>query len=87
MTWYAAIVVGMGLGLCCFGGLWFTVRRVRPPWGQALAAGSAVVRLGLVGVTFYGLSRDGAGVVLAGLGGLWLARWCLVWPLGGRCDG
>jgi F1F0 ATPase subunit 2 len=84
MTWITAMLIGVGLGLVCFGGLWFTVRSLPRFGGQALVVVSASVRLGLVGVTFYGLSRSGPIEVLAGLGGLWLARWCLVWKLGGE---
>jgi F1F0 ATPase subunit 2 len=82
-----ALLIGLGLGLASFGGLWLTVRGL--PTGKAgiWLAVSAVVRLGLVGVTFYGLSREGPGLVLAGLAGLWLGRWWVVRQVGGHGHG
>ena len=75
MTWAAAVVTGVGVGLAFFGALWLSVQRL-PRTGTAwpLALG-ALARLGLVGLVFCGLAREGPGVALAGLGGLWLARW------------
>jgi F1F0 ATPase subunit 2 len=78
MTWALAMLIGAGLGLVSFGGLWLTVRRLPHPGAKVLVPAGAAVRLGLVGVTFYGLSREGADVVLAGLAGLWLARSALL---------
>jgi hypothetical protein len=50
----------------------------------ALALGAGrVARLGLVGLTFYGLGREDIGHVPAALAGLWLAR---LWLLR-RCGG
>jgi len=78
MTWFAAITTGFGLGLASFGVLWLAVRRlVRLPQRRALIGASTFVRLFLVGIVMYALSREGPDKLLAGLTGLWLARWCL----------
>ena len=50
---------------------------------SALRIGTTLGRLALVGVAFAVLARSGPGAVLAGLAGLWLARWWLVWRIGG----
>jgi F1F0 ATPase subunit 2 len=83
MTWNEALMTGAGLGLAYFGGLWLTVRYLSRGRRGVLLAASRCLRLGLVGLTFYGLSRDGVGMVLSGLAGLWLARWCLIRQLSG----
>jgi len=84
MTWLAATTTGFGLGLISFGVLWLTVRHLlqSAQWRVLLIA-SGVARLSLVGLTFYALSREGPEKLLAGLAGLWLARWCLIRRLGG----
>jgi len=84
MTWFAAITTGFGLGLASFGALWLTVRQ--QAWRsqrKVLMGASGLARLFLVGLVLYALSREGPDKVLAGLGGLWLARWCLIRRLGG----
>jgi hypothetical protein len=86
MTWTEAIFVGLGLGLICFGGLWLKVRRLRPD-RPALLGLSSAARLALVGLTFVGLGRAGPDLLLAGLGGLWLGRWCVLRQVGGRGHG
>jgi hypothetical protein len=43
-----------------------------------LLGASGLARLFLVGLAFYALSREGPDKLLAGLAGLWLARWCLI---------
>ncbi len=88
MSGFTAFTVGAVLGLLYFGGLWLTVCRLRwqPRWHVGLALSSGV-RLALVGLTFYLLSRGGAGRLLAGLGGLWLARCYLIRHLGGSHHG
>jgi F1F0 ATPase subunit 2 len=83
MTWFAALTTGFGLGLVSFGGLWLTVRRLGRPRGRALLAAGGLARMGLVGVVFYGVGREGPDRLLAALAGLWLARWCLLRELGG----
>lgn len=88
MTWFAAITTGFGLGLISFGGLWLTVRQlVDRPRRMVVIGASGFARLLLVGLVFYTLSREGADKVVAGLGGLWLARWCLIRRLGGALYG
>ncbi len=75
MTWLTALTTGAGAGLAYFGGLWLTLRlalgRPRRRW---LLAGSGLVRLALVALTFYALCGGGAAHALAGLAGLLLAR-------------
>jgi F1F0 ATPase subunit 2 len=83
MNWVAAVVTGVGLGLVNFGGLWVTARGMTAGWTRGLLWASQLARLGLVAVGFFGLSREGADMALAGLAGLWLARWALVRHLGG----
>jgi F1F0 ATPase subunit 2 len=86
MNWFVALTTGAGLGLVSFGGLWFTVRLVMSRQQAGLLWASKVVRLAVVALGLYGLSRAGADMVLAGLGGLWLARWALVRQLEGTRD-
>jgi F1F0 ATPase subunit 2 len=84
MSWVIALGIGFGLGLASFGGLWLTIQQVaHKPQAQVLLAGSSLARLGLVALVFCGLIREGPDRVLAGLGGLWLARGYLVHRLGG----
>ncbi|MGN6545419.1 MAG: N-ATPase subunit AtpR [Aureliella sp.] len=84
MTWLAALATGFGAGLFSFGGLWLTVRQfVLRSQPRRLTFAIGAVRMLLVGLCFYWLSRQGAREVLAGLAGLWLARWWLVERLGG----
>ncbi len=79
MNWLTAATTGFGAGLVSFGMLWLTVRQlVRRPHRKFLLLASGPVRLFLVGVAFYGVSREGSDKLLAGLGGLWLARWCVI---------
>lgn len=84
MTWFAAITTGFGLGLASFGALWLTVRQLvcQPKW-RVLMGASGLVRLFLVGLVLYALSCEGPDKLLAGVAGLWLARWCLLRKLGG----
>jgi F1F0 ATPase subunit 2 len=85
MTWLTATVAGAGLGLLFFGGLWLTIQQlVRKQRRGGLLGVSCLVRLTLMALVFYGLSREGAGTILAGLCGWWLARWCLIRQVGGR---
>jgi F1F0 ATPase subunit 2 len=83
MTWLVAATTGASVGIAYFGGLWLTVRRVAQGPRPILFVLSRVARLALVAGVFYGLSREGADMVLAGLSGLWLARWLLIRQLGG----
>jgi F1F0 ATPase subunit 2 len=87
MSW-GAVVVGAALGVAYFGGLWLTTRRLlggRGGWW--LLPLSRWLRLALAGAAFYALSLEGAGAVLSGLAGLWLARGWLIRLLGGPGDG
>jgi F1F0 ATPase subunit 2 len=84
MSWIVAVSAGAVLGLAYFGGLWFTVNSVaRRPARAAWIPLSGVVRLTLLGLGLALLSRQGAGSILAALGGIWLARGYLVRRLGG----
>jgi F1F0 ATPase subunit 2 len=88
MSWAAAAVTGAGLGLTYFGGLWLTTRRLaRGRGGRGLATLSWAARLALATAAFYALSREGVEPLLAGLGGLWLARGYLILRLGGPGGG
>jgi F1F0 ATPase subunit 2 len=79
MTWFAASATGFGVGLVSFGGLWLTVRQlVRRPRRQFWLGVSGLARLLLIGLAFFALCREGPDMLLAGLGGLWLARYCLI---------
>ena len=87
MNW-AAAGTGFGLGLAYYGGLWVGVRRLKngrlPRW---FALGQ-IARLALAALTFYVLLITGGPVALvAGLGGLLAARWCLIRNIGGMPNG
>jgi F1F0 ATPase subunit 2 len=86
MIWIAAVGAGAGLGLAYFGGLWLTVRGVvsRPARSALIPCGGAI-RLALLGSCLMLLARQGAGMLVGALGGIWLSRWFLVRRLtGGR---
>jgi F1F0 ATPase subunit 2 len=80
MNWLAALGTGAGMGLAFYGGLWLTIRRLAAAPRVASWLGlSRAARLALVGLGLYALGREGIDMVLAGLAGLWLVRWYLVW--------
>jgi len=83
MTWVSALTTGAGLGLVFFGGLWLTVLEFTRRQRVGLIWASYLARMALAALVFYGLSREGPDMVLAGLGGLWLSRWYLIRRLGG----
>ena len=84
MTWVAALTTGAGAGLLSFGTLWFSLRYwLFSPRGQLLFRMCSAARLGFICLMLYGLSREGLDKMLAGMTGVWLARWCLVRQLGG----
>jgi hypothetical protein len=87
MNWAAAAGTGFGLGLAYFGGLWLSVRGLRPGSTARPTAGRTA-RLALAAVTFYALVRSGGVTAAAsGLVGLSLARWHLARSIGGTTDG
>lgn len=84
MSWIAALSFGIGLGLAYFGALWWTVASmVRQPERAAWIPFSGLARLILLGLGLAVLGKQGAGNVLAGLGGILLSRWYLLRRLGG----
>jgi hypothetical protein len=87
MTWFAAITTGFGLGLASFGALWLSVRQLVRQRRRMLVSAGGVVRLLLLGLALYALDREGPDKLLAGLAGLWLARWSLTRGLGGTRHG
>jgi len=88
MSWILGIVIGIGFGLACFGGLWLTVKRMlQSPRRGGWVAVSQIGRLALCSLVFYALSREGIGVVFSALGGFWIARWHLIRCLGTVADG
>ncbi len=89
MTHALALTTGAGLGLTFFGGLWLTVRAffLRKAQSRFLLGVSQLLRFVLVGLTLYGLSREGSDMLLAGLGGMWLARCWVLREVGGKGHG
>lgn len=88
MIWIAAIGAGAALGLAHFGGLWLTVRGVVDrPARSALVPYAGAIRLALLGSGLMLLARQGAGAMMAALGGIWLSRWFLLRRIAGGCDG
>ena len=84
MNWIVAASAGAALGLAYFGGLWFTVIGVLNQPSRAIWIPlSGAVRFLLLALGMALLCRQGAGSVLAALGGLWLSRCYLVQRLGG----
>jgi F1F0 ATPase subunit 2 len=78
MSWVIGLIVGASVGLVSFGGLWWTVQRIANSQRAWWLTVSSLGRLTLVATVFLGLSREGSERVLAGLAGLWLARWWLI---------
>ena len=88
MTHTVALTTGVGLGLAFFGGLWLTVRAfLRQTRSRLLLGSSQLLRFALVALTLYGLGREGADMLLAGLAGLWLARCWVLREIGGTRHG
>jgi hypothetical protein len=81
-----AAVTGAGLGLAYFGALRLATRSPGPG-GLRLWLLGRWAGLALAAATFYALSREGVGAVLAGLLGLWLARGCLIRDAGKKSHG
>lgn len=88
-----ATLVGAGLGLFFFGGLWWTTRRglvAAQPGLWFLVSG--LVRTAVVLLGFYGISRGGLLAILAGAVGFLAARTWVIrrsprWgPAEGRAD-
>jgi F1F0 ATPase subunit 2 len=74
-----AFSVGVGLGLCYFGGLWWTVRQLATARHPALwLMGSFVVRAGVSLVGFYVVLSGGAARLMVCLLGFFVARTILV---------
>ena len=87
MNIVAALLIGLGLGLFHFGALWFSVQRVlRGSPHRWLLTPGAVARFAALGLALAALARAGAGVLLGGLTGLWIARTALVCLVGGLRD-
>jgi F1F0 ATPase subunit 2 len=82
-----ALTTGVGLGLVHFGGLWGTVRLLHRRDAARLLVLGQLTRFALAAAVFYGLSREGAAMVLLGLLGFWLARLTLLVCLGGPGHG
>lgn len=89
MNWIVAATAGAGLGLAYFGGLWLTVIGVvrHPSRAVWVPMASGLIRLVVLGLVLAMLGRQGAGSLLAALGGLWLSRSYLVHRLGGAGHG
>lgn len=74
-----AFALGLGLGLCYFGGLWWTVRQLATARHPALwLIGSFVVRAGVSLVGFYLVLGGGAARLMLCLLGFFVARTILV---------
>jgi F1F0 ATPase subunit 2 len=74
-----AFALGMGLGLCYFGGLWWTVRQLATARHPALwLIGSFVARAGLSLVGFYLVLGGGGARLMVCLLGFFVARTILV---------
>ncbi len=85
MNWGQSLVIGIGVGLLYFGGLWWTIQQAMGrPQRRAWFVLSRVIRLGLCGPIFYGLLREGVAPILVALVGFWMARWHLLRRLGGE---
>jgi hypothetical protein len=89
MNWAVGFGSGFGLGLLYFGSLWRSVRALPTGGRQLLRLGvGRVMRLALAALVFYALLKaGGTAPLLAGLIGLWSARWYLVRELGRSTDG
>lgn len=74
-----AFSAGVGLGLCYFGGLWWTVRQLATARHPVLwLIGSFVVRAGVSLVGFYVVLSGGAARLMVCLLGFFVARTILV---------
>ena len=87
MTWPLGVMVGLGVGLVHFGGLWWSVRRLSDPSGASRHLRLGVLRFAALAAALATLARSGAGVLAAALFGLWLARGMLILRWGGGNHG
>jgi hypothetical protein len=89
MNWAAGFGSGFGLGLLYFGDIERSVRALSTGQRSILRLGlGRVPRLSLAALVFYALLMTGGAVLLlAGLIGLWSARWSLIRELGRSSDG
>ncbi len=75
LRWVGVLLVGVGLGLMFFGGLWWTVRRgTASPRPALWFFGSLVVRVALTLGGIYLVAGDQWQRLLAIMLGFWLAR-------------
>ncbi len=84
MIWPAAFFIGFAAGLFSFYGLWLTVSK---PRRLVIYIFSGSFRLTIVAGVFFFESQWGAGHVLVGLGGLQVARLCVMNRIGGLSHG
>jgi F1F0 ATPase subunit 2 len=84
VNWLTGLGTGAGIGIAFYGGLWLSVQHVSAaPHRTSWLGASRAVRFALVGLGFYGLSREGLDLALMGLAGLLLVRHHLLQRLGG----
>jgi F1F0 ATPase subunit 2 len=82
----AAALAGCALGLVHFGALWLAVRRHAARRGGAAALALHLGRLAVLGVGLWLIARHGALPLIAGLGGVVVARQFAVFAVrSGRC--
>jgi F1F0 ATPase subunit 2 len=83
MNHLIALLAGVAIGLAFFGGLWVSVRcAVQYSRHRGMIAACGALRWLLAGVSFFLISRAGAGAVLAAFGGFWLTRSMLILRMG-----
>lgn len=75
-----AFMAGIVLGIVFFGGLWLTVKNgLQSKWSTLIFAGSFLVRMAIILVSFYFMVRSGWKITVAGLAGFLLARVIVVY--------
>jgi F1F0 ATPase subunit 2 len=77
------VLLGAGLGLAYFGGLWLTVQHlVQRPQAAGLVHLSRGLRLAGLGLAVFVLSKSAPGDLPSAAAGFWLARGYLLYRLG-----
>lgn len=70
-----AIMAGIVLGIVFFGGLWLTVKNgLESKWSMLIFAGSFLVRMAIILISFYFMVQSGWKIAGAGLAGFLIAR-------------
>lgn len=86
--WAVAFLGGGLLGLCYFGGLWLTLKKIlEKRWPQRWLGVSLLVRLTVALTGFWAVARTDAGAFFFAVGGFFLVRIVLTRKIESKGEG